>query len=401
MRLRPRTVSVLKWWVTLGAALFLFTGQAVQPAIGVEQTSLVIRVVNQRGEAVNGTAWVEGSDGGERVGPLTFTGGEFFFPELPDGIYRLYLEASGYRALDVEVLLPPTEGVLEYTYIMEEEEGSAPEERAERAEAESLGPALTEEEEKPPHQGGKAVLKVVTYNIHHGEGIDGRVDLERIAAALEELNADVIVLNEVDAWWPRSGHVDQASWLADRLEMPYYFYGPNLQGRGNPSAPGPPAYGNLLLSRFPLLGAENRPLPRAGLSEPRGVIVAEVDVEGEPLTVLGTHLGLSPQERYLQAAALRQLTVERLTDRRVLLGDLNADAAQPEIALLLGDPFDPQAWVDVASRSPEPPLTFPAWAPRVRIDYILLSPALAERVQEVRSVESEASDHLPLLAVLN
>ncbi|MDI3281064.1 MAG: endonuclease/exonuclease/phosphatase family protein, partial [Bacillota bacterium] len=286
-------------------------------------------------------------------------------------------------------------------------EGPAPEVRPdvtpEEAGALAGAPAGTPagEEQAPLPQGGKAMLKVATYNIHHGEGVDGRVDLERIAATLEELNADLIVLNEVDAWWPRSGRVDQASWLASRLNLPYYFYGANLQGRGDPSAPGPPAYGNLLLSRFPLLWAENRPLPRAGLSEPQGAIVAEVEVEGERLTVLGTHLGLSPQERYLQAVALRQLTGERLTDRRVLLGDLNAEATQPEVALLLADPSDPQAWVDVASRSPEPLLTFPSWAPRVRIDYILLSPILAERVQEVRVVRSEASDHLPLLAVLN
>ena len=69
----------------------------------------------------------------------------------------------------------------------------------------------------------------MTYNIHHGAGYDGVLDLERIAVLIEKSGADVIGLQEVDRHWSeRSNWVDQPAWLAKRLKM-HYGYAANLE----------------------------------------------------------------------------------------------------------------------------------------------------------------------------
>jgi len=64
-----------------------------------------------------------------------------------------------------------------------------------------------------------SAIRVATYNIKHGRGMDGTLNLERTLVTLKTLNADIIALQEVDDQARRSGGVDQASWLAERLGM--------------------------------------------------------------------------------------------------------------------------------------------------------------------------------------
>ena len=55
----------------------------------------------------------------------------------------------------------------------------------------------------------RRAVRVLTYNIHHGEGMDGKIDLERIAAVIKRLEPDVVALQEVDVKTTRSQGVDQ------------------------------------------------------------------------------------------------------------------------------------------------------------------------------------------------
>ena len=55
-----------------------------------------------------------------------------------------------------------------------------------------------------------SAIRVATYNIKHGRGMDGTLDLERTATTLESLGADIIALQEVDDQARRSGGIDQA-----------------------------------------------------------------------------------------------------------------------------------------------------------------------------------------------
>jgi len=61
-------------------------------------------------------------------------------------------------------------------------------------------------------------FRLATFNIRHGVGADGVLDLERVAAVIEQASADVVCLQEVDRnWGARSGFQDQTAWLAGRL----------------------------------------------------------------------------------------------------------------------------------------------------------------------------------------
>ena len=66
-----------------------------------------------------------------------------------------------------------------------------------------------------PSSNGRHSL--MTYNIHHGEGLDHRVDPDRIADVIRRENPDAVTLNEVDSGWERSGNADQPAELAERL----------------------------------------------------------------------------------------------------------------------------------------------------------------------------------------
>src|SRR5690349_13928923 len=104
-------------------------------------------------------------------------------------------------------------------------------------------------------------VKTFTFNIHHGAGSDGKLDLERTAKAIEASGAGIVGLQEVDrSFDARSNWVDQAAWLATRLKMNYVFAA-NLDW--DPLEPGKPRrqYGTLVLSKYPIVDSRNSLLP--------------------------------------------------------------------------------------------------------------------------------------------
>jgi len=152
--------------------------------------------------------------------------------------------------------------------------------------------------EPPQSERPKTVtLKVMTYNLHHCEGEDGVYDVARIAAFIKELGADIVLCQEVDKGFSdRSRNEDQPEMLASALGF-QSFYGPNIED----------TYGNLILSRYPIERAGNLPLPNPEDREPRGVIVAYVNVNGLILSVLDTHLcAFSAANRKAQIAFLQE-----------------------------------------------------------------------------------------------
>ncbi|TWD79874.1 endonuclease/exonuclease/phosphatase family metal-dependent hydrolase [Kribbella amoyensis] len=233
-------------------------------------------------------------------------------------------------------------------------------------------------------------VKAITYNIHHGAGVDGVLDLERIAAVIESSDADVVGLQEVDKHWgERSNWVDQAAWLARRLDM-HYRYAPNLDLP--PATAGEPRrqYGTAILSRFPIREFENTLLPLYPGGEQRGLAVASIKVRGQELRFANTHLTHNNNaERQEQATKV----VDLLSDSRkptLVVGDLNAVPTTPEIKILTA------VWQDSWTEVGGPGYTSPASNPTARIDYLLHSATLRPRSAEVLS--TLASDHLPVTA---
>jgi endonuclease/exonuclease/phosphatase family metal-dependent hydrolase len=226
------------------------------------------------------------------------------------------------------------------------------------------------------------VLRVMSFNIRHGEGMDGQVSLQRIADVVRTAQADVVGLNEVDRRLPRSGFTDQAARLAKMLDMQRAFE-PNMRWYLLAE------YGNAILSKYPIKKIENHLLPRIGNNERRGVLVAELDVAGQRVNVMATHLALTDEERIQQTKRIAGIA-QALEGPVILLGDFNAEPNSPEMETLT------TKFQDVLAGAGPEGMTFPSNDPDTRIDYVLVRSVAG--VKSARVLDSLASDHRPVLA---
>ncbi|WP_129666272.1 endonuclease/exonuclease/phosphatase family protein [Phytoactinopolyspora endophytica] len=236
-------------------------------------------------------------------------------------------------------------------------------------------------------------IRAMSFNIHHGVGVDDRLDLQRVADLIEDEDADVVGLQEVDRHHSeRSDFVDQAGWLAKELNM-HVVYGANIDR--DPLNPGEPRrqYGTAILSNSPIISWDNTYLPKYEGHEQRGLLRARVVVRGVPVQVYNTHLQHNDaDERVEQAEAIKEL-IGTPDDSVVLLGDLNATPDAPEIKTLVDELVD--AWEEAGVGDG---YTYPVEDPNRRIDYVLSSDDVVARSAAV--VTTDASDHLPVHADL-
>lgn len=231
-------------------------------------------------------------------------------------------------------------------------------------------------------------MRLVSWNIHGGVGTDGRRDLSRIAALLEDMRCDVAALQEVGD--PQGSEVaDHASWLGRRLGW-FVAYGPNLVLAGSP-------YGNAVLSRYPISHAHNYDLSVRG-REPRGCLRADLTLPGgSSLHLFDLHLGLSGGERRRQAAMLLSADLLRdaaLTAPLVVCGDFNMWSPIPGPILRLLRTTLRDAAVEAGERRS----TWPSALPLLRLDRAYVDDAIdvlaSGVVNDPRT--RAASDHLPL-----
>lgn len=267
-------------------------------------------------------------------------------------------------------------------------------------------------------------MRVLTYNIHGWHGSDGQIDVWRLARIIQASAADVVGLNEVyHPLVPPGENRAALDSLASALDMAVAF-GVALtpQFAFAPLA----SYGNALLTRYPLLAHAGHHLTPVDGHEQRGLLEARILLpDGRtPFSVYVTHLDhRSEVVRLTQLMAALQWTSRDRRRPHLLLGDLNAVApgdyaGRPEtraalaatehLAHLAVD--EPQVvprllrshYVDACAAGGDPAPSFPAHDPRVRIDYVFASAALASSLRWCRTWETEetamASDHLPVLA---
>lgn len=247
-------------------------------------------------------------------------------------------------------------------------------------------PALTQAGEAGSSDAPR--LRVLSYNIHHGEGVDGKLDLGRIAGVIKSVSPDLVALQEVDRGTQRTNRVGQPAELA-RLTGMNVVFGGNIRYEGGD-------YGNAVLSRSPIRQHKNHLLPLFDDGEQRGVLEVEVEMPGGAGTVwlLATHLDhrKADRERLASAATINKLAAARAGQPAVLAGDLN-DLPDSETLGRLRT-----AW----TRANEKVLpTIPVNQPTQQIDFILFRPADRWKVIEVRVLdEAVASDHRAIFAVL-
>ncbi|MEM7385705.1 MAG: endonuclease/exonuclease/phosphatase family protein [Verrucomicrobiota bacterium] len=224
----------------------------------------------------------------------------------------------------------------------------------------------------------------MTYNIHHGEGMDQRVDLERIASVIRKFEPDVVGLEEVDQATSRSGGIRQAETLS-RLTGLGVVFGSSFAFEGG-------EYGNALLSRWPIQDFSVAGLPSPAEEEQRSLLTADLEIGEQPVRVLVTHLNQKNGAVRSAQAGFVADRLEAFPTPTILVGDLNATPKSATLKRLTRT-------MALADTSETP--TFPSGNPSVKIDYILHDRLSGwEVVEAMVPEESIASDHRPLCATL-
>ncbi len=228
-------------------------------------------------------------------------------------------------------------------------------------------------------------VKVMSYNIHSAFNVEGNQDLEAIAAVIENSGADIIGLQEVSRVRLMDGYADMPTWLANRLEMQMVFQGTEE-----------PIWGNAILSRFPIIETGYGELPKEGSLIKRGYLWALIDVGAEePLLVIVTHLHhieVDSNIRVVQVPVIMDFWHKG--NSTVFLGDLNADPDSPEM-MLIAEAGLVDAWTEAGQG---PGYTYASNAPNKRIDFIWHSADLT--AVEIEVIQTQASDHMPVIATL-
>jgi endonuclease/exonuclease/phosphatase family metal-dependent hydrolase len=227
----------------------------------------------------------------------------------------------------------------------------------------------------------RTTLRVLAYNIKHGEGMDGVVDLERAARVIRDLDPDIVALQEIDSAVERTSRVDQTARLGELTGM-HSVFGAFFDYQGG-------RYGMALLSKFPIKSYANHWLPEG--TEPRTGLAARIQFadSGQEIVVVGIHLYRTPEQRYAQASGLVDIYRDE-TAPVILAGDFNSLPDSDVLALLEQHWHVPDKGADR--------LTYPSDVPEREIDYIMYRPADRFEVLDLRVIhEPLVSDHLPVL----
>lgn len=220
-------------------------------------------------------------------------------------------------------------------------------------------------------------LRVVSYNMHAGVSSS----LDEIARVIEELDADVVALQEVDRGVGRSGEVDQDVVLAEKLGYHTAFAAARRRESGD--------FGVAILSRLPFTRVERIDLHEAWSSQPRVALDASVCMGTRAVRILNVHADVWPWASNAATKRLLRSMAPSLGEGVILAGDLNVvpGSAGPR-------------WIkdaglhDLVARFGEA-ITFRNMGAR-RIDYIFADAFLAGRAGSAGVVVSEASDHYPI-----
>jgi endonuclease/exonuclease/phosphatase family metal-dependent hydrolase len=245
-------------------------------------------------------------------------------------------------------------------------------------------------------------VRIATFNLLNGLSLDdGQVDLDRLAAAVTSLDADVMGLQEVDRDQPRSHGADLTAVAAQAMGAGDFRFAAALSG--TPGArwraatgaepAGSPAYGIALLSRYPVVSWQVVRLPRARVrvplwipaarrlllvrDEPRVALAAVLDGPAGRFTVCTTHLSFVPG---WNARQLRRVVraVGNSPGPVVVTGDLNMGVGAAVRS----------SGLRALATTP----TFPADRPRRQLDHVLATEGLRASAQ-AEAVRLPLSDH--------
>jgi len=218
-------------------------------------------------------------------------------------------------------------------------------------------------------------LNVASYNVHGCVGRGNVRDVGRVAAVIRELECDTIGLQEVFG----------ADLLSKETNLNLVEGKPHLWHHRH--------VGNALLTSRPVLAVRHHDWSWPG-HEPRAALDVDLDVDGEPVRVIVTHLGLKPYERRFQVGKILDLLKQApAPERLIVLGDINE-------WMPLGRPL---RWLNELLGHSPAERTFPSAWPLFALDRVWVRPrhALLAYSAHRSPLAALASDHLPVKAIIS
>ena len=234
----------------------------------------------------------------------------------------------------------------------------------------------------------KKTVRVMTYNIHVGVGMDKKLDLQRIADVINRERPDLVGLQEVDRGVKRTEGKDEIAELAALTQM-HFAFAPNLDYQGG-------KYGVAILSRLPIKNTVHLMFENKREAERRGMLKVEVDVGGLIVNFVTTHLDYQFEDGRLFETEQLMKNLEVIKGPLIVVADLN-DTPDGSAYKLMRTLFD-DAWI--VSRAKGDGFSYPADKPVKRIDHIFYRTSAGVRAKKARVVETLASDHVPVVATI-
>ena len=230
-------------------------------------------------------------------------------------------------------------------------------------------------------------LRILSYNIHHAEGVDGKLDVPRIAQVILSVDPDLVALQEVDKNTIRTGKVNQDIELS-RLTKMNSVFGSNITFQGG-------QYGNAILSKFPIIKNKNFLLPNVDSGEQRGLLQSQIQISNkENVLFFSTHLDhrRSDTERLASAKAINQIISLDNKSPAILAGDFNDVPDSPTLKEL------GKVWLRTNKKILR---TIPASKPSRQIDYIFVQPKERWKIIESQILDEDiASDHRAIFSII-
>ena len=231
----------------------------------------------------------------------------------------------------------------------------------------------------------KRTLRVMSYNIHVGVGMDKKLDLQRIADVIKQEKPDLVGLQEVDRGVKRTEGKDEIAELVKMTGM-HSAFAHNIDFQGG-------QYGVAILSRYPITSTDHRKYENKRVAERRGMLRVEVNVAGRTLNFVTTHLDYQYADGRLFETEQLLKFLEGVKGPLIVTGDFNDEPAGSSYQLMLKGFED--SWM--RSKAKGDGFSYPADKPVKRIDYIFTAPREV-KTKRAWVVNTLASDHLPLVA---
>lgn len=232
-------------------------------------------------------------------------------------------------------------------------------------------------------------ITVMSYNVKYCSPYNSTIpDVDSIAKVILQANPDIVFLQELDRNTTRSGKVDQLAVLSEKTDLPYTTYGKAIDYQGGESGLG-------ILSRYQLSDPQVFQLPRVEIPDTyvsyRILVKATITVADKKVTIANTHLELTQQNRDLQVPEINKV-LSASNSPVILGGDFNATPDNNTMQTFFSYGFEKTCLQGCN--------TITSYVPAREIDYILYRPESKFNIISHDVISTMASDHMPIVSVI-